>query len=229
MLPIQAPTSMASRELVWFDAMCGTGSFHQAFRAVARILARDSVQSPTTARWTCGMAFDNKPDLAAAYRLNYPGTPWMCADITAMSSWSLLRTSDHLLCAGPPCQGWTRTGRNMRWLDTRSLPLIALPMMAFACGIPCLLVEEVPPFRERGFADWARLWDLVGYYIVTCEHEAAEANPMARPRVLFYIFARWPQRLVNDAGATLTLYLPMPRQPHMATVPVGSASHLIHR
>ena len=94
-----------------------------------------------------------------------------------MSAWPQLRRPAHLLCAGPPCQGWTRSGRNLGWLDHRIMPLVVLPMIALASGIPCSLIKEVPPFRAQGFTDWARLWDLVGYHFVTCEHEAAEANP----------------------------------------------------
>ena len=88
---------MANTELIWIDAMCGIGSFHQSFQAIARLLARARLQSPTTPRWTCALAFYINADLATAYHLNYPTTPWACANITSFSEWPPIAVAAHLV------------------------------------------------------------------------------------------------------------------------------------
>ena len=151
-LSLLCPPNIHTSVLTCTDMMCGIGAFHQAVRAFIS-WAQQNAQPHQAHTLLCTLAMDTQPTTTAVYSVNYPGTPTVTVNVTDPSSWPAPASPTHLLLAGPPCQGWSPAGYMLQWLDTRSLPLAMLPLIAWSWGNTAALIEQVPAFIETGLEE----------------------------------------------------------------------------
>ena len=85
--------------LRFVDLFCGIGGFHLAVEELGN--------------WSneCVFALDHNKSCAETYQLNFPSTPFLLGDINHKEiQKQIIKTDFDLLCAGFPCQPFSRAG-----------------------------------------------------------------------------------------------------------------------
>lgn len=116
-------------KFTFIDLFSGIGSFHYSFKQLGG---------------KCVLACDIDPNANSTYIFNYGVVPheniWELADRQQIEQ---IPDSD-LLCAGFPCQAFSKIGFKKAWKDTRSQVFYPLLKILKYKQIPCILLENVP-------------------------------------------------------------------------------------
>lgn len=139
-------------------------------------------------------AVDIDPDLQSAYRLNFPQTHALQADISAMeaSAWSFVlgrgKPRLDLLIGGPPCQGFSRMGKHQKD-DPRNTLIghffrhVALlqPRMFVMENVEGLMDKDKIGFLLDALSQLPKWYSIVGPLVVNAADLGA---PTSRRRVI---------------------------------------------
>src|SRR3954469_16374807 len=108
------------------DLFAGIGGFHVALTGFGK----------------CVLASDNNKDCQAVYQLNFPDTPFLLGDINDKEiQKQIIETDFNLLCAGFPCQPYSKANTNRNKKDT----VIGSLLKIIEQKKPqCLFLENVP-------------------------------------------------------------------------------------
>jgi DNA (cytosine-5)-methyltransferase 1 len=108
------------------DLFCGIGGFHVALAGFGK----------------CRLASDNNKDCQAVYQLNFPNTPFLLGDINDKEiQEQIISTNFNLLCAGFPCQPYSKANTSKNKKDT----VIGSLLKIIEQKRPdCLFLENVP-------------------------------------------------------------------------------------
>src|SRR3954453_8602370 len=111
------------------DLFAGIGGFHVAL----------------TGYGECRLASDNNRDCQAVYQLNFPATPFLLGDINDKAvQQQIIATDFNLLCAGFPCQPYSKANTSPNKKDTVISSLLAIikqkrPKYLFLENVPQLI------------------------------------------------------------------------------------------
>lgn len=115
------------QKFTFIDLFSGIGSFHYSFKQLGG---------------ECVLACDIDQNANSTYIFNYGVVPqeniWTLADRLEQ-----IPDSD-LLCAGFPCQAFSKIGLKKAWKDTRAQVFYPLLKILKYKQIPCILLENVP-------------------------------------------------------------------------------------
>jgi DNA (cytosine-5)-methyltransferase 1 len=110
------------------DLFGGIGAFHLTLKALGN---------------DCVLALDNNKSCAETYQLNFPNTPFLLGDINDKKiQQQIINTEFDLLCAGFPCQPFSKAGKK----EGQSPELISLLSIIKKKQPNYLLFENVPNF-----------------------------------------------------------------------------------
>jgi len=119
--------------LSFVDLFCGIGGFHL-------VMKRKDVFYP---RNNCLLAVDKNKNCQETYQLNFPDTPFLLGDINDKVIQKEICAKDFdLLCAGFPCQPYSKAGKN----SGESPELSSLLRIISKKKPKYLLLENVPNF-----------------------------------------------------------------------------------
>jgi site-specific DNA-cytosine methylase len=124
----------------FLDLFAGIGGFHLA------------VTDYGTNSNKCVLATDNNKDCQVVYQLNFPNTPFLLGDINDKEIQKQIINIDFdLLCAGFPCQPYSRANTSKNKKDTVIGSLLEIiekkrPQYLFLENVPQLL--NYPIFKE---------------------------------------------------------------------------------
>jgi len=114
--------------LSFIDLFSGIGAFHQALGN------------------NCVLAVDNNKQCQETYKLNFPTTPFRLGDINAKEiQKQIITTEFDLLCAGFPCQNFSKAGKQTH----QSQELTSLLKIIKKKQPNYLLLENVPNFLNN--------------------------------------------------------------------------------
>jgi DNA (cytosine-5)-methyltransferase 1 len=157
--------------LTYVDLFCGIGSFHQSFKQKG---------------WECVLACDIDESTHSVYRANHGMTPRR--DIYDIRDDEI--PEHDVLCAGFPCQAFSRVGKNLGFEDNRGVLFLEVIRFARARRPKILALENVRGILShdegRTFATIVELLEAEGY---TVHHKLLTASdygiPQMRKRVIF--------------------------------------------
>jgi DNA (cytosine-5)-methyltransferase 1 len=113
-------------DLAFVDLFSGIGGFHLVVRELGG---------------ECVLAVDKNKSCAETYRLNFPETPFLLGDINDKEvQQQICQTDFDLLCAGFPCQPFSRAGKKLG----KSPELTSLLAIIKKKQPPYVLLESVP-------------------------------------------------------------------------------------
>jgi DNA (cytosine-5)-methyltransferase 1 len=113
--------------LNFVDLFCGLGAFHLALKNTSK----------------CALAVDKNKNSQATYNLNFPTTPFLLGDINNKEiQKKIIPTDFDLLCAGFPCQPYSKAGKK----SGISSELTSLLTIIKKKQPQYLLLENVPNF-----------------------------------------------------------------------------------
>jgi len=119
------------QSLSFIDLFCGIGGFHLVLQDYGK----------------CVLALDNSKSSSETYQLNFPFTPFSLGDINDRKVQQEICQKDFdLLCAGFPCQPFSKAGNNQR----ASPELTSLLSIIKKKKPQYLLLENVPNFLLMG-------------------------------------------------------------------------------
>lgn len=155
------------------------------------------------AGWRGAGAFDISEKAVAVYRHNFPGHPAEARLVDSLAPARLAAAEADLFWLSPPCQPYTRRGKERHLEDPRGATLLAALRLVAACRPPFVALENVVGFETS--AARGLLLDTLeqaGYHHLQerllCPSELGWPN--RRPR--YYLLAgrkalepaRWPRR-----------------------------------
>lgn len=158
------------KQLKFFDAFAGMGGFHIALAGYGK----------------CVLANDNNKDCQAVYQLNFPSTPFLLGNINDEKvQKQIISTDFDLLCAGFPCQPYSKANTSKNKKDTAINSLLEIiekkrPKYLFLENVPQLL--NYPIWIEIRDKLWK--WDYLLYWAVINSLDLGV--PMNRPRLFIW-------------------------------------------
>ncbi|MCE8159345.1 MAG: DNA (cytosine-5-)-methyltransferase [Candidatus Moeniiplasma glomeromycotorum] len=161
--------------LKFIDLFAGIGGFHLGLKNL---------------EGSCILAVDNNKSCAETYQLNFPSTPFLLGDINDKKIQREIYSKEFdLLCAGFPCQPFSRAGKK----DGTSLELTSL-LAIIKKKQPLYILLESVPYLVRSLGFNSLLKKLLSNYQITM----AVLNPanlgikQNRPRLFI-----WGKNLKN--------------------------------
>ena len=175
------------------DLFAGVGGFTLGFLGVNRTARRLG--------FDVRLLVDSDPTAAYSFKKNFPQIPYWPKDLGKLSGGDLLgllklkRGELDFLIGGPPCQGFSPTGK--RWLeDNRNRLMAHFVSIAHEIAPKCVIIENVP----TALSAWQRLFNeeildaFSGYVVRTAVLNASQFGvPQMRKRA-FVVAIR------NDLG-----------------------------
>src|ERR1700722_19154970 len=119
----------STKPFKFVDLFAGIGGFHLTLDGFGK----------------CVLASDNNKDCQAVYQLNFPSTPFLLGDINDKEIQKKIIEADfNLLCAGFPCQPYSKANTSKNKKDTVIGSLLAIiekkrPQFLFLENVPQLL------------------------------------------------------------------------------------------
>jgi DNA (cytosine-5)-methyltransferase 1 len=138
------------------DLFCGIGAFHLIVKELGN---------------KCPLALDLNKSCAETYRLNFPNTPFLLGDINDKKiQKKIIATEFDLLCAGFPCQPFSKAGNNQKERPktfNQSKELESLLKIIQKKKPKYLLLENVPQFLTNSGSSKFLLSLLTNYHLQT--------------------------------------------------------------
>ncbi|CAI2190441.1 15797_t:CDS:1, partial [Funneliformis geosporum] len=121
--------SSPPNDIRFVDLFCGIGGFHVALTGFGQ----------------CVLANDNNEDCQKVYQLNFPETPFLLGNINDKEiQQQIIKTDFDLLCAGFPCQPYSKANTSQNKKDTVISSLLEIieqkrPNFLFLENVPQLV------------------------------------------------------------------------------------------
>jgi site-specific DNA-cytosine methylase len=131
---------MAERRLV--ELYCGIGGGAAALAGL-----------PESGGWRGVGAFDINAGAVAVYRHNFPGHPAEVRLVDSLPAERLAALEADLFWLSPPCQPFTRRGKERHLADPRAATLRAALRLVAACRPPFVALENVAGFETSAARD----------------------------------------------------------------------------
>ena len=161
----------------FIDLFAGLGGFHEAMSSLGH---------------ECVFACESEPELRELYRANYPNVTTVHGDIRECKS----AVPDHeILCAGFPCQPFSKSGFQSGLKDTtRGTLFHEIVSILEKRRPPYIILENVGNFELH---DGGRTWRIVrdslielGYQVKATEHIRSRGHGLVSPHHLGYPHTR---------------------------------------
>lgn len=176
------------------DLFAGVGGFTHGFLRVN--------QSARRIGFDVRLLVDSDPTAAYSFKKNLPKIPYWPQDLGKVGGSELLgllkldRRKLDFLIGGPPCQGFSPTGK--RWLeDNRNRLMARFISIAHEIAPKCIIIENVP----TALSAWQKLFNeeivdaFKGYVVKTCVLNASQFGvPQIRKRA-FVVAIRKDMRI----------------------------------
>jgi DNA (cytosine-5)-methyltransferase 1 len=170
------------KQMTVVDLFAGVGGFTLGFLRVNK--------SARTIAFDIRLMVDSDPTAAYSFKKNFPQIPYWPKDLSSVTGEELLillklkRRKLDFLIGGPPCQGFSPSGK--RWLeDNRNRLMAHFISIAHEVAPKCVIIENVP----TALSAWQRLFNqeivdaFSGYVVRSCVLNASQFGvPQIRKR-----------------------------------------------
>jgi len=168
---------------------------------------------------TCVFASEIDEELRDVYKANFGSLP--CGDIREIEPIDI--PNHDILCAGFPCQPFSKAGSQKGWEDNVRGTLFGQITLVLAKRKPAYVILENVGNLERH--DDGNTWQIIkvaleelGYYVQATEHKASGGNGLLSPHHLGYPHHRERFFVVASKQSLPDSVIPLPDRKHRTSI-----------